>query len=166
MFQLAVLNFLKAKGRNYNDIEYTPFPLGSDERQYCSIGFNLPVGSLMRTMYGKYSEYHTSLDNKEFISEKALNDSIQAYIDIIESIELNDFYTNQNPNCEPQLGKRGLYPSLGSQKDTEDSLIRLMYLLAYSDGKTDLIEIADKLGIIVKDFKPELEKLIKAGLLK
>lgn len=160
----AALNYLKSKSSNFKDINW--FPSGSDERQYCSIGFNLPVGSLMRTMYGNYKEYHTSLDNRDFISEKALKESIETYIDIVKNIEINEIFTNQNPNCEPQLGKRGLYPLLGSQKETEESLTRLMYLLAYSDGQTDLIEIADKLGITAKDFESELKKLIEAGLLK
>lgn len=160
----AALNYLKSGNIYFKDIEW--FPSGSDERQYCSIGFNLPVGSLMKTMYGNYAQYHTSLDNKDFISEQALEESIQAYIDIIENIEINGIYTNQNPFCEPQLGKRGLYPSLGSQKTTDESVKKLMYLLAYSDGKTDLIEIADKLGIQAKYFDNELKKLINAGLLK
>lgn len=92
------------------------FPTGSDERQYCSPGFNLPVGSLMRTRYGKYKEYHTSADNRDFISFEAMEHSVKTYLRIISMLEKNAVYENLLPDCEPQLGKRDLYPTLGSQK--------------------------------------------------
>lgn len=120
------------------------FPTGSDERQYCSPGFNLPVGSLMRTRYGKYKEYHTSEDNKTFISFDAMENSIRKYLEIIEVIEKNKYYLNKYPNCEPQLGKRDLYPTLGSQKETADFVNAMMWILNLSDGKNDLIEISKR----------------------
>jgi len=119
---------------------------GSDERQYCSPGFNLPVGSLMRSMYGTYPEYHTSGDNKDFISFDAMAQSVQKYLDAIYIIENNYIYINKLPFCEPQLGKRGLYPTLGSQKDTEDRVTAMMWLLNQADGTQDLIEIGKKSG--------------------
>jgi aminopeptidase-like protein len=142
------------------------FPSGSDERQYCSPGFNLPVGSLMRTMYGKYPEYHTSADNKDFISFEAMEKSVLKYIEIIELIEKNEKYINKMPYCEPQLGKRGLYPTLGSQKISQDFVITMMWLLNLSDGENDLIAISEKSKIPVKDLIPVLDKLIENGILE
>ena len=119
-------------------------PIGSDERQYCSPGLNLPVGSLMRTMYGEYPEYHTSADNKNFISFEAMEASVHKFIDIINIMEMNHIYVNQFPNCEPQLGKRGLYPSLGSQKEKAQDVAAMMWILNYADGEHDLIDIIEK----------------------
>lgn len=118
------------------------FPSGSDERQYCSPGFNLPVGSLMRTMYGIYPEYHTSADNKDFISFEAMEESVKKYLNVIDMIENNHVYTCTMPFCEPQLGKRGLYPTLGSQKSRTDFLNAMMWLLNLADGTKDLITIS------------------------
>ena len=141
------------------------FPSGSDERQYCSPGFNLPVGSLMRTMYGKYKEYHTSADNKNFISFEAMHESVEKYIEIVKLIELNDYYINNQPYCEPQLGKRGLYPTLGSQKTHQLFVDALMWFLNYSDGKHDLIEIIEKSGLPYEEYFQVIEKCREAGLI-
>lgn len=160
----TALNVLGSSGKDYKIIDW--FPVGSDERQYCSIGFNLPVGSLMRSMYGTYKEYHTSLDNKNIISDHALKETIQMYIDILETIEINDVYINTNPFCEPKLDKRGLYPTLGSQRDAELSVKKIMWLLGFADGKHDVIDIADKLKLKGNDLKDEIEKLVSASLLQ
>lgn len=141
------------------------FPTGSDERQYCSPGFNLPVGSLMRTRYGKYIEYHTSADNKEFISFEAMEESVYKYLEITEAIENNFSYINNLPFCEPQLGKRGLYPTLGSQKDTAEFVNALMWILNLSDGDNDLIEISIRSGISIKTLSKAAEELKKNGLI-
>jgi len=141
------------------------FPGGSDERQYCSPGFNLPVGSLMRTMYGFYKEYHTSADNKDFISFEALQNSVFKYLEIFKLIELNGHYLNKFPYGEPQLGKRGLYPSLGSQKKKELFIDALMWFLNYSDGKHDLIEIIDKSGIDYHEFYSVISRCVESGLI-
>jgi len=132
---------------------------GSDERQYCSPGFNLPIGSLMRTMYGKYPEYHTSLDNKAIISFEALSGTIMAYEAIVGIIENNGTYLNLSPMGEPQLGKRGLYPSVG-QASLDDYVKTMMWVLNLSDGEHDLISIAEKsrsrfetVVAVVKDLK-------------
>lgn len=119
-------------------------PRGSDERQYCSPGFNLPMGSLMRTMYGVYPEYHTSADNKDFISFEAMDASVNKLLEIVDALEKNRCYTNTLPLCEPQLGKRGLYPTLGSQKQSEAFVEAMMWILNFSDGSHDLIDISLK----------------------
>lgn len=142
------------------------FPTGSDERQYCSPGFNLPVGSLMRTRYGKYEEYHTSADNKNFISFDAMEKSVKKYLEIISVIERNCFLKSKNPYCEPQLGKRGLYPTIGSGKDTGMLVESYMWILNYADGKHDLLEISEKSGIDFNVLSEASEKLIEKELIE
>jgi len=142
------------------------FPSGSDERQYCSPGFNLPVGSLMRTMYGKFPEYHTSGDNKSFISFEAMEQSVNKYLSVIELIERNEMYINTMPFCEPQLGKRGLYPTLGSQKSSERFVEAMMWILNLADGTNDLIAIAERSKMPVIELYPVIDKLLEQGILK
>lgn len=160
----AVETILKQTESEFNIVDF--FPSGSDERQYCSPGFNLPVGSLMRTMYGVYPEYHTSADNKDFVSFEAMEKSVLKYLEVIELIEKNEKYINKMPYCEPQLGKRGLYPTLGSQKGMQDFVKTMMWVLNLSDGKNDLISISEKSNIAIKDLIPVIDKLIENGILE
>jgi aminopeptidase-like protein len=119
------------------------FPYGSDERQYCSPGFNLPVGSLMRTRYGKYKQYHTSDDNRTFISFEAMEQSVQKYLEVVNVIEENKTYQNRYPFCEPKLGDKGFYPSNGSA-DYQEKLNAALWILNLADGKNDLISISKR----------------------
>lgn len=160
----AVETILHQTEKEFNIIEF--FPSGSDERQFCSPGFNLPVGSLMRTMYGKYPEYHTSADNKDFISFEAMEKSVLKYLEVIEVMEKNERYINTMPYCEPQLGKRGLYPDLGSQKGTESFVEAMMWILNLTDGSNDLIAISEKSKISIKELIPIVKTLIENGILK
>lgn len=155
---------LKQTEKNYVIEKF--FPTGSDERQYCSPGFDLPVGSLMRTRYGKYKEYHTSADNKEFISFKSMEDSVFKYLEILDVIENNFTYLNKMPYCEPQLGKRGLYPTIGSKKDTSEFVNSLMWILNLSDGTNDLIEMSDRSGIKFNILSNAAADLMKSGLIE
>ncbi len=155
---------LKQTEKNYIVEKF--FPTGSDERQYCSPGFDLPVGSLMRTRYGMYKEYHTSADNKEFISFKSMEDSVIKYLEILNVIENNFTYINKMPNCEPQLGKRGLYPTIGSQKDTAEFVNSMMWILNLSDGTNDLIEISGRSGISFKSLAYAAAGLMNNGLIE
>ncbi|MBA4057751.1 MAG: peptidase M28, partial [Marivirga sp.] len=106
---------LKSRNSANKIIEF--FPYGYDERQYCSPGFNLPVGCLSRTPFGQYIQYHTSADNLDFIDPVSLEDSYDTYLEIINILEANRKLINQNPKCEPQLGKRGLYDLKGGNND-------------------------------------------------
>jgi aminopeptidase-like protein len=133
---------LKYSGEVYRVIEFAVG--GSDERQFCSPGFNLPVGSLMRTPYQQYIEYHTSLDNKSFISFDALAKTVETYVAICRVIEMNERYTNKIPYCEPQLGKRGLYPSSVDPIFNRTELHRLLHFLSFADGEMELLEIAER----------------------
>jgi aminopeptidase-like protein len=158
------------------------FPWGSDERQFSSPGINIPMGNLMRTMYTEFPEYHTSADNLDFVSTNALNDSLKNYLEIVKEIEnqksienienkitLNEksdeIYLNLNPNCEPQLGKRGLYNTVGGwqQPLAKDAIF---WILNYSDGKNSLKSISELSRIDYDEIKKSVELLIKANLIK
>ena len=141
-------------------------PIGSDERQYSSPGFNFAVGSLMRTMYGHYKEYHTSKDNKNFISFEALEESVVMYERIVAALEINHKYLNLQPFCEPCLGKRGLYPEISGNQSKEEVLKRRMYILNYSDGKHSLLDIARKLDCCILELREEVQLLSEQLLLK
>ncbi|HXB39760.1 MAG TPA: DUF4910 domain-containing protein [Bacteroidia bacterium] len=147
--------------------EIIPYAIGgSDERQYCSPGFNLPVGSFIRTPYQKYKEYHTSLDNKEFISFEKLNETVDTVFEVIKTLEQNKFYINTIPFCEPQLGKHNLYPSIGGTWGDVKLVHKMLHLLSYADGTMDISDIACKRNLTEADFTEAIAKLTEAGLLK
>jgi aminopeptidase-like protein len=160
----VVETVLKQTEEYYHLVDF--FPSGSDERQYCSPGFNLPVGSLMRTMYGKYPQYHTSADNKDFISFAAMKQSVAKYMQVIDALENNYTFINTIPHCEPQLGKRGLYPTLGSQKSTADTVDAMMWLLNLSDGTNDILAIAAESGMKLELLHEVARTLQQHGILK
>ena len=141
------------------------FPLGSDERQYCSPHFDLPMGSVMRTRYYIYPEYHTSADNKDFISFEAMETSVSRLLDIVKLLEANAYYINQMPHCEPQLGKRGLYPNLGSDTSTRLRVAAMMWTLNLADGKHDLIDIINRSGQSYSEILGVVKTLTEHGLL-
>lgn len=135
----AASHVLKHSGQDYDIIDF--YPYGYDERQYCSPAFNLPVGCMMRTPYGQYTEYHTSADNLDFLHPEFLGDSFSKLLAIIHILEKNRTYLNLNPKCEPQLGKRGLYSSIGANE------LALLWVLNMSDGGNTLLDIAERSGI-------------------
>ncbi len=141
----ATIYALTAKGQPFEVLDFSPY--GYDERQYCSPGFNLAVGSLTRTPHGRFPEYHTSADNPDFVKPVALADSLRTYLSVCELLEGNRSYRNTNPKCEPQLGRRGLYGALGGRKDTKVSEMAMLWVLNYSDGEHSLLDIAEKSGI-------------------
>lgn len=142
-------------------------PVGSDERQYCSPGFNLPFGSLMRTMYGEYKEYHTSADDKKFISFSALNETIEMYHKVCMAFELNRKYINQNPFGEPFLSRHNLYPDMSaSSGEKEEWLRQILYILNFSDGETPLLEIAEKLNVSILELSDNIQRLLQKRLIK
>tara|TARA_A100001015_G_scaffold245743_1_gene281817 strand:- start:2075 stop:3370 length:1296 start_codon:yes stop_codon:yes gene_type:complete len=137
---------------------------GSDERQYCAPGIDLPIASIMRSKYGEYEEYHTSLDNLDFISADGLGGAFEALKQAIEVIELN-CVPRTTVLCEPQLGKRGLYPQI-STRESGRQVKTMMNLIALSDGKNDLLTIADLINVSILDIKVILEQLIKNKILE
>lgn len=152
-------------GRPHEVLRFNPAD-GSDDRQYCSPGFDLPVGSIMRTMYGRYPEYHTSLDNKNFIRFDALADSVQLCFDVVTALESNATWKNTIEYGEPQLGKRGLYATLGSQVAMEARLTTLLWLLNLADGSRDLLTIASESGQSISALTGLAAELSAAGLLR
>lgn len=146
-------------------ISYNPV-YSSDERQYCSPGFNLPVGSLMRVPYGEYYEYHTSLDNKDCISFSALAESVKVYSEVIYALESNVIWKNTVPFCDPCLGPRGLYPTLSTKQDYDKEFQAVFWLLSYADGMTDSLTIAEKSGLDPKTLMSVANRFAQAGLLK
>jgi aminopeptidase-like protein len=142
--------------------EYTFLERGSDERQYCSPGVDLPVASIMRSKYGTYPEYHTSLDNLEFVSETGLQGAFIILQKVIEALE-NNCIPKVNVLCEPQLGKRGLYPTI-SQKGMAKDVHTMMNLISYSDGTRDLIEIAEIIGEPIWEIFEIVKKLVSNGI--
>lgn len=139
-------------------------PYGYDERQYCSPGFNLAVGCLMRSVWGSFSEYHTSADNLEFIWPQKLAASLRVCAAILDVLENNWRYCNQNPYCEPQLGRRNLYRSTGGDAIGMEINARL-WVLNLSDGEHSLLEIAERSGIPFSAINDAAELLSQNGLL-
>ncbi|MCD9023671.1 DUF4910 domain-containing protein [Cohnella silvisoli] len=162
----AAMHVLKQSGKLHKVVDWNPF--GSDERQYCSQAFKLPMGSLMRTMYGEYPEYHTSLDNRSLISEEVLEETVQMYIDLIETLEANETYECTHIHGEPKLDKRGLYPYTGGTrtKAQQRQISAITNLLAFSDGSHDLMDIAEKLNVMGKDLREAALLLEQHGLLR
>ena len=153
----SVCHVLKRSGQAYEILEFDPY--GYDERQYCSPGFNLPVGRLSRTPYAKYPEYHTSADNLNFVRPESLGGSFSNLLAVIEVLENNRTYVNLNPKCEPQLGKRGLYSSIGTNE------LAMLWVLNLSDGHNTLLEISDRSGIDFALLNSMGRKLMEKGLL-
>jgi len=135
---------LRHSSESFEILDFSPY--GYDERQYCSPGFNLPVGCLMRSVWGTFPEYHTSADNLDFISAEKLAASLRVCVSIVDVIENNRTYVNQNAYCEPQLGKRNLYRSTGGE-NLEDQLLARLWVLNLSDGKHSLLDIAERSGL-------------------
>jgi aminopeptidase-like protein len=149
---------------NSRILDFSPY--GYDERQYCSPGFNLPVGRLSRTPYGTFPEYHTSADDLKFIDPAALRRSFLACCSIFSILETNRTYLNTNPKCEPQLGERGLYRTIGGSSGENTSELALLWVLNLSDGNHSLLDIAERAEIDFDSICQAAARLEQHGLLK
>ncbi len=148
-----------------NFVKYTWFDRGSDERQYCSPGIDLPIASIIRTKYGKYPEYHTSLDDlQNVVTPSGLNGGYWALRHAIEALERNKKYM-VSVLCEPQMGKRGLYPTL-STKTSVKGVKLMMDFVSLCDGRTPLLQIADRLGVAIWELYEICDKLEEHELLE
>lgn len=144
-------------------VEYSYLARGSDERQYCSPGVDLPVVSIMRTRYESYPEYHTSLDDLTLVTPSGLEGGYEAIRKCIELLEHNYTYAATTP-CEPQLGKRGLYPT-ESSRGSADPVRPMLNVLAYSDGTRDVVDVAQYIGLDPAEAVSISEQLNAQGLL-
>ena len=154
---------LRHSKENFEVLDFSPY--GYDERQYCSPGFNLPVGCLMRSTWGSFAEYHTSADNLEFLKPDSLRGSLQLCIDIVNGLEGNRRYENLQPYGEPQLGKRNLYPSQGGASHGAE-VSAMLWLLNLSDGHHSVLDIAERAGISIEALVRAANRLKQNGLLK
>jgi aminopeptidase-like protein len=175
----AVERALKLSGELHSIRDFVPY--GYDERQYCSPGFDLPVGCFMRTPNGEYPEYHTSADGVSFVREDALHGSVEMLKSIVWQIELaadqprvsgtinrgddGDRFVNLNPQCEPQLGRRGLYAMMGGKASVPDLQMALLWVLNYSDGQHGIDWIAQRAKIDPRTIDEAVTLLRRANLL-
>ncbi len=159
----AVANVLRHSGREHRVIDFSPY--GYDERQYCSPGFNLPVGRFSRTPHGEYPEYHTSADNLNLVSPEYLADSYSKCLAIFELLENNRRYLNCKPKCEPRLGKRRLYGSVGGERNFPLQQLALLWVLNLSDGEHTLLDISERSGLAFPAVKAAADALVQTDLL-
>lgn len=158
----AMAHVLKHCGEPSEIVDFSPY--GYDERQYCSPGFNLPVGCLMRSVWGTFPEYHTSADSLDFVDPDQLALSLQACSTLVDVLENNGSYKNLNPFCEPQLGKRDLYRSTGGEP-IGVALNARLWVLNFSDGANSLLDIAERSGLAFSTIHSAAEVLRDRGLL-
>ncbi|SDI66762.1 DUF4910 domain-containing protein [Nonomuraea jiangxiensis] len=152
------------RDRPHEVLDFSPY--GYDERQFCSPGFDLPFGSLTRTPYAQYPEYHTSGDNPGFVTPAAMADTLDALTQVVEVLEGNRTYLNLSPYGEPQLGRRGLYESLGGRSDTKQAQLAMLWVLNLSDGEHSLLDIARRSELPFAAVKGAALALLDAGLVK
>jgi aminopeptidase-like protein len=160
----AVIQVLREAGDAFDVCEFSPY--GYDERQFCSPGFNLPVGCFMRTPHAQYPEYHTSADNMSFVQPQHLGDFFGKCVAVFRVIEQNKIFLNQNPKCEPQLGKRGVYSHIGGQNDAKLQQLAMLWVLNLSDGGNSLLDIAEKSKLDFGLIHHAAETLLKHDLLR
>jgi len=159
----AVEHVLKHRGAGEEVLPFAPY--GYDERQYCSPGFNLPVGCLMRTPHGEYPEYHTSADDPSFVRAEALLDTYSGLLDIAEILEHDRVYLNVRPHGEPQLGRRGLYRQTGGDACLPGREQAMLWVLNQSDGSVSLLDVAARSGMPFAVVRQAADELVAAGLL-
>ena len=158
----VLMNVLK--GQDPDFCEYSYLERGSDERQYQAPGVDIPLVCFCRSKYHVYPEYHTSADNLDIISPDGLAGSYEVLIKCIEALE-NNYKYRIKCLCEPQLGPRGLMPTMSNKESYKDTLI-LKDISAYADGTNDIFELSDFIGHPVSDMLPSIRKMVDAGLLE
>lgn len=160
----AVSHVLEHGTAPYEIRDFEPF--GYDERQYSSPGIGLDVGSLTRTPYGRFDEYHTSADDLDFVHAEQLADTLVQHLSVLGVLDRNGTYRNVKPYCEPQLGRHGLYASLGGRKGDNSAELAVLWVLNLSDGEHSLLDIANRSGIAFDSVRIAADALIDVGLLE
>lgn len=159
----AAAHVLRHSGRPHGVLEFSPY--GYDERQYGSPGFDLPVGSLTRTPHGRYPEYHTSADDLSLVRPESLADSLGAYLAVLAVLEGNGRYRNTHPKGEPQLGRRGLYGTMGGFADPGQLQMAMLWVLNQSDGGPSLLDVAERSELPFDVVRDAADRLLEHGLL-
>jgi aminopeptidase-like protein len=160
----AMETVLRDSGAPHRMLPWEPW--GGDERQFCSPGFDLPVGCLMRTPHGEFAGYHTSADGLERVRPESLAEAVDTCLELVEVLESNCSYTNLSPYGEPQLGRRRLYRPVGGAVATPDDERALLWVLNQSDGRSTLLDVARSSGLRYSAVCRAAEQLQQAGLLK
>jgi aminopeptidase-like protein len=165
----AVIDRIVAHVLRHDEVPHRiwPFvPYGYDERQYCSPGFDLPIGCLMRTPNGEYPEYHSSADNLSLLRPDSLAHSLAILRRIVAVIEGDVVYRSRNPKGEPQLGRRGLYAAMGGQRAANDDQMALLWVLNLADGRHSLLDMAERAGLPFASIRTAADALVAAELLQ
>ncbi|MEU7863008.1 DUF4910 domain-containing protein [Nonomuraea sp. NPDC049141] len=160
----AVGHVLRTSGRPHRTLDFSPY--GYDERQYCSPGFDLPVGCLTRSTYAGYPEYHTSGDNPAFVLPESLEDTLETCWEVTRVLEDDRRLVNLSPYGEPQLGRRGLYGALGGRSDTKQAQMAMLWVLNLSDGTHTLLDVAERAGLPFRAVAEAAHSLEDAGLVR
>jgi aminopeptidase-like protein len=156
----ACEHVLVSSGEPYSIRDWIPW--GGDERQFGSPGFNLPVGVLSRTPADEFPEYHSSADDLDFVRPEALGRSFRLYLQVLDVLERDATYVNLNPKGEPQLGRRGLYRSIGGGSSRE---LALLWVLNQSDGSSSLLDIARRSRLPFSEIREAADSLLEHDLL-
>ncbi|WP_332815590.1 DUF4910 domain-containing protein [Ramlibacter sp.] len=159
---VAVRHVLRHTQREHTLLPFTPY--GYDERQYGSPGFDLPVGCLMRSHYGQFPQYHTSADDPDFVEAGQLADALATVASVFDVLENDGRYRNLNPNCEPQLGRRGLYGAIGGSR-IEQLELAMLWVLNLSDGRWSLLDIAERASLPFQTVQAAAQLLLRHDLL-
>jgi aminopeptidase-like protein len=141
-------------------------PYGYDERQYCSPGYDLPVGCFMRSPNGTFPEYHTSADDLRLVTAEALEQSLDVLIDVIGVLERNVVFERVDGRGEPQLGRRGLYRAISGHKDQAEAQMALLWVLNQTDGRHSLLDIAERSGVAFEQLALAAEAAREADLIR
>lgn len=159
----AMHEVLARSGDVYNEVDFSPY--GYDERQYCSPGFDLPIGTFTRTPYGAYPEYHTSADDLSFVQPESLQDSFDKTSQALLLLEADRTYVNLKPHGEPQLGRRGLFEAVRGGGDPRAIEMAMLWVLSLSDGATSILRIAERAKLAFESVCEAATALAEAGLL-
>jgi aminopeptidase-like protein len=159
----AVARVLADREAPHRLMDFSPY--GYDERQFCSPGYNLPVGRLGRAQHGEYPEYHTSADDLSYVSLQALGEAYDVLVDVLGVLERDRTYVNLNPRGEPQLGRRGLYRALGATMNAKAAEMALLWVLNLADGKHSLLDMSARSGTDFSEIAHAADLLIAADLL-
>lgn len=161
----AVVQVLAERGEPHTILPFSPY--GYDERQYCSPGYDLPVGCFMRSPNGTFPEYHTSADNVDFVTPDALAGSLSALIDLMSVLDANETFVRVDGRGEPQLGRRGLYRAISGQKEAGGtSQLALLWVLNLADGRHSLLDMAERAGLPFRQLKLAADLAREADLIR